>query len=100
MPKTPKSEDGYLIQTPHDGSKETVLDCVNCCHCGRIFPLNDAITMIFRDQMGFCLKCRHPTCPGGKCEECVPQEKALEIMEGADPATVQVGGFQGGLWLP
>lgn len=47
------------------------------------------------------MKCNGPVC-GVHCQECVPMEKMLEIMEGTvDPTSVSVGGgYEGSLWLP
>lgn len=96
-----RKEDGFFISTPDDGSKETVMDCVNCAHCNRIWPIGDAVNLIFKGEMGFCRKCQHPICPGEGCKECIPVERMLEIKEGANPTAVMQGGkFSGSVWVP
>lgn len=95
-----KFEGGCLITTPDDGSAVTYHDTIQCCHCGRQHILG--IEMILRGEMGFCQRCNHPTCPNDYCNrDCVPQERQLEIMEGANPTGVAAGGhFHGSFWLP
>ena len=90
---TAASPDGCLIINPGDGSREEQKDTVQCCHCGKHWILGRAMQEALRGDMGFCSKCNSICCP--KCsDKCVPQERFLEILEGADPTTIQVGGFR------
>ncbi len=73
--------DGYLINTPDDGSAETVVDCVNWVDCGRVWTLLEAIGHAMKQKMGFCAKCNGIHCPRPECEACVPQEKWLDWKE-------------------
>lgn len=69
------------------------LGTYQCCHCGAHH--------FSGKLLGYCANCNGFFC-GGKCEECIPQEKMLEIMEGTcDPTAVSAGGhFNGSIWMP
>lgn len=94
--------DGILINTPEDGSPETVQDTVMCVHCNRHWVLGRAVKEALRGKMGFCKRCNGITCPGEKCNrECIPIERMLLNKEGHDPTAVTQGGhFNGSIWLP
>ncbi len=67
---------GYIaLFGPSGGTVEgETLQCVHCAYHWQIIPGSGR-------QRGFCLKCNGPTCGKGKCYECMPQEKWLEMME-------------------
>lgn len=77
-----------------------------CCHCGCHFPLpsfdQNPQAALLRIGRGFCMNCNAFIC-GERCQECVPQEAMLEIMEGTrNPTAVSVGSIvdTSKLWLP
>lgn len=97
---------GTLITTPLDGGRETQLDTVQCCHCGRHWVYEKAVLEAIQGGLGFCRRCNQITC-GQMCQECVPQEQQLENLESLLPAwmvrtyrPIRVGGFHGtgGIW--
>lgn len=78
------------------GSDKPILEAqtLQCVHCGGHWIPQPGSGRL----RGFCMRCNGPIC-GPDCQECVPVEKLLEIMEGTcDPTAVSVGG--GKLWLP
>lgn len=91
--------DGVLITTPDDGSKETQLDTVQCCHCGRHWIYERAVLEAIKGGLGFCARCNGITC-GELCQTCVPQEVQCENMEKGihdyrNHRPIVVGGFRG-----
>lgn len=75
-------EAGYIITTPHDGSRETVVGTFQCCHCQRHWTPQPGSGK----KRGFCLKCMKVTCGREKCDACVPAEQWLENAEKGRPA--------------
>lgn len=76
------------------GSDKPILEIktLQCVHCGGHFPHQPGSGKI----RGFCMRCNGPIC-GPNCQECVPWEAYLEILEGTrNPTSVSVGG---NLWL-
>ena len=61
-------------------------DTVMCVHCGMHWGIQPGSGM----KRGFCGNCAGLTCGKRPCEtECVPFEKALELIEGRDPNKTQ-----------
>jgi len=54
-----------------------VADTAQCVHCNGHFQIVRGSGRV----RGFCTKCMGPTCGSRECDECVPFEKRLEIME-------------------
>lgn len=66
-------------------------DTKQCVHCGMHWRHQPGSGRI----RGFCMKCSGPIC-GPNCLECIPIERQIEILEGANPSRVSVGGK---LWI-
>ena len=61
-------------------------DTTMCIHCQFHWIIRPGSGI----SRGFCHNCNGPTCGKMKCEtECVPFEKALELIEGRDPNKTQ-----------
>jgi hypothetical protein len=87
---TASRPDGYVIVTGPSGVFEG--DTRQCVHCGGHWLYQPGSGNV----RGFCFNCNGHFC-GPECEECIPEEKQLDIMEGtkkADSVTVPV------IWTP
>jgi hypothetical protein len=76
---------GHTIVTDDTGviSESDMLQCVHCGYQWQIRPGSGKLR-------GFCFRCNGPVC-GQRCENCVPIEAQLEIMEGTrNPTAVSV----------
>ncbi len=58
-----------------DGS--VVGETAMCVHCGYHWQIIRGSGR----KRGFCTKCMGPTCGRRECDECVPLEKRIELME-------------------
>jgi len=92
---------GHVICTPLDGSKETQVDLVHCCHCSRLWIWEVGSGK----KRGWCLKCNGITCGSELCDVCVPKEKQVENLDKGLPSrhvdtTVSVAIPDSKLWVP
>lgn len=78
-----------LLITPSDGAGPQQVDFVACVHCGRHWPLGQALIdkAAGRVDFGHCARCGGIHCPG--CAECVPAEQQLENLEAGRPVLFQ-----------
>lgn len=86
--------DNGLMVWSDPGADKPILEVktLQCVHCGGHFPHQPGSGK----TRGFCMRCSGPVCGPG-CQECIPWEAQLEIMEGTrKPTSVSVGG---NLWL-
>jgi hypothetical protein len=84
--------DSTLLCVPIDGGKQLEQDLVHCVHCGRMWAVGHVfatnVGWRFKDLskcFGFCSKCNGITCPGEKCQKCVPLEQQIENIEAGKP---------------
>jgi hypothetical protein len=63
---------GYIII---DGKE--VGETLQCCHCMRHWMVQRGSGV----RRGFCVKCGGPTCGKPGCDQCVPAEARMELVE-------------------
>ena len=72
-----KGASGFIIITSPDGP-DVELETRRCSHCGSHWVHEPGSGR----KRGYCMKCSGPTCGTKKCDECVPHEAEIELMEG------------------
>lgn len=93
--------DATLVIVDLDGTRERQVDFVACVHCQRIWPLATTLAVqllaqasyhrgvVPEREFGFCQRCNGITCPGAKCQKCVPIEQWCDNVERGRPADYQ-----------
>ena len=76
LPEYPLKPNGYFEILNADGSK-TEGETMQCCHCGKHWIVRPRS----KRKRGWCLKCSKSTCGGPRCDECLPIERGIEIIE-------------------
>lgn len=69
------------VQIFKPGEATLERETLQCVHCGMHWVRQPGSGI----KRGFCLKCMGVTCGKEACDECVPYEARIELMEGAKP---------------
>jgi hypothetical protein len=77
MPQSCRKQSGTLYSQLPDVDKDEAIVTVMCAHCGRHWPFRPGSGK----RRGFCTRCYGYTCGNPRCDNCIPLEQNLELME-------------------